>query len=157
MNNVHERTLKDAAGHNNEAVCEKAVILGGPGNPPTNADQELDSRAADFHGGRVRATIQELTGVYSVEFWFYNTLLHTARPVTAYLFSRGVDGPEGTPSDVERGYPDGVKQLFVGGRNDNFANFQGKIADVSVYDRALTHDEAVRHYEAAGLDSRPLR
>ena len=224
MNSFHDRNLNDAAGHNHEAVCEKAVILGGPGNPPTNADKESDSRAADFHGGRVRATIKELADAYSVEFWFYNTLSHTARPVTAYLFSRGVEGPEGAPGDdlgisgtsaidtvppgrlffyngdaakqvvgkteltpktwnhvvlvregkriavylngnavpeisgeMEKGFPEGVKQLFVGGRNDNFANFQGKIADASVYDRALTHQEAVRHYQAAGLDSVPLR
>jgi len=172
----------------------------------------------------MKATIKELADAYSVEFWFYNTLPHIARPVTADIFSRGVEGPEGTPDDalgisgtsaiaivapghlffyngdaakqvagktepapntwnhvvlvrdgkkiavylngntepeisgeIEKGYPDGVKQLFVGGRSDNFANFQGKIADASVYDRALTHEETVRHYKAAGLDSIPLR
>ena len=166
----------------------------------------------------MKATIEELADAYSVEFWFYNTMPNTARPVTGYIFSRGQEGPEGTPGDdlgisgtsaigtvppghlffyngnaakqvvgktelapetwnhvvlvrdgkriavylngnaepeisgeMEKGYPDGVTQLFVGGRNDNFANFQGKIADVSVYDRALTPEEAVRHYQAAGL------
>ena len=217
MNDFRERNLRDAAGHNHEAVGEKSVFVGGPGHPPAKADQEPASRAADFHGGRLRATIPELGDVYSVEFWFYNTLAHTARPVTAYLFSRGVDGPEGTPGDnlglsgtsavevvppghlffyngdaakqvvgkteltpgtwnhvvlvrdgrqiavylnghaapeitgtMEKGYPDDVTQLFLGGRNDKFANLQGKIAEISVYDRALTGEEAARHYQAAG-------
>jgi hypothetical protein len=217
MNNFRARNIKDAAGHNNEAVCEAGVFLGEAGNAPAYADKELDSRAADLHGGRVRATLKGLADIYSVEFWFHNTLSHAARPVTAYLFSRGVEGPEGTPGDdlgisgtsastivppghlffyngdaakqvvgkteltpktwnhivlvrdgqritvylngnatpeisgqMEKGYPDGVEQLFLGGRNDKFANLHGKIADVSVYDRALTHAEAVRHYQAAG-------
>jgi hypothetical protein len=223
MNNYHNRRIMDAAGHNNEAVCETAVILGRPGNPPTKTDKNRDHLAVDFHGGRLTATIKELGDVFSVEFWFYNTMPHTARPVTGYIFSRGAEGGEGTPGDdlgisgtsavdivppgrlffyngdpskqllgktelipktwyhvvlrrdgtsiavylngnaspelagkIAKGYPDGVKELFIGGRNDNFANFQGKIAEVSVYDRALTREEADCHFRAARLNSAPL-
>jgi hypothetical protein len=213
MNNFQNGNVEDAAGHKNPAVCENAVTLGRPNNPLTNADKKLDNRAADFHGGRMKATIKELADAYSVEFWFYNALPHAARPVTGYIFSRGqpgdnlgisgtnVDGtvpspgrlffyngnalkqiagkteltpetwnhvvlvrdgrriaiylngnavPE-TSGEMEKGYPDGVTQVFVGGRNDSFANFEGKIAEVSVYDRALASEEAVRHYKAARL------
>jgi hypothetical protein len=216
MNDFHDRDVEDATGHKNGAVCENAVILGPPNNPSMNADKKLGNRAACFRGGRIKATIDELADAYSVELWFYNTMPNTARPVTGYVFSRGREGPEGTPGDdlgisgtsaidtvppghlffyngnaaeqvvgktelapetwnhvvlvrdgqqvavylngnavpeisggMEKGYPDGVTPLFVGGRNDNFANFQGKIADASVYDRALTREEAVHHYQAA--------
>jgi hypothetical protein len=222
MNTVQDRSVDDASGHKNEAVCENRAVALGPStnastSASTNAGDKSDNRAASFYGGRMKATIKELANAYSVEFWFYNTMPHTARPVTGYIFSRGREGPAGTPADnlgisgtsaigtvppghlffyngnaaeqvvgktelapetwthvvlvrddkrivvylngnavpeissaMEIGYPDGVTQLFVGGRNDNFANFQGKIADASVYDRALTCEEAVHHYQAAG-------
>jgi hypothetical protein len=50
---------------------------------------------------------------------------------------------------LEKGYPDGVTQLFLGGRNDNVCNLQGKIAEACVYDRALTQEEVIGHYKAA--------
>lgn len=43
------------------------------------------------------------------------------------------------------------KEWFFGGRNDGFANLEGKLADVAIYDRALTPQEAARHYQAAAL------
>ena len=216
MNNFYEHNVEDATGHKNGAVCENGVVLGPSDSPSTSTDKKLDSRAACFSGGRIKAKIAELADTYSVEFWFYNTMPHTARPVTGYIFSRGLEGPEGTPGDdlgisgtssidkvppgrlffyngdaaklvvgktdlagetwnhvvlvrdgkriavylngnsmpeisgeMEKGYPDNTTQLFVGGRNDNFANFRGKIAEASVYNRALTREEAVQHYKAA--------
>ena len=40
---------------------------------------------------------------------------------------------------------------FVGGRSDSFANFEGKMAEVSLYDRALSPDEVTAHYQAAAI------
>jgi hypothetical protein len=213
MSRFHDRSIADATGNKNAAICEKGVVLSPPNAPPPDADKKPGGRAACLSGGRIRAAITGLADAYSVEFWFYNTMPNTARPVTGYLFSRGREGPEGTPGDdlgisgtsapsivppgrlffyngdaaklavgktelapetwnhvvlvrngphiavylngnpapevsgeMEKGYPDGVTQLFVGGRNDNFANFQGRIAEISVYDRALTGEEAAQHY-----------
>jgi hypothetical protein len=210
MDNFHDRDVKDATDNNNGAVCENGVTLMAP------SDKKPSNRAACFSGGRMKATIEKLPDSYSVEFWFYNALPNTSRPVTGYMFSRGIAGPEGTPGDdlgisgtsaidtvppgrlffyngdaaklavgktelapetwnhvvlasegkkiavylngnatpevsseMEKGYPDGVTQLFIGGRNDNFGNFQGKIAEAAVYDRVLTPEEAARHYKAA--------
>jgi hypothetical protein len=209
MKDFHDREVEDATGNGNGAVCEDGVILGPP-------DAKRVNRAACFRGGRMKASIEKLADSYSVEFWFYNTMPNAVRPVTGYIFSRGREGPEGTPGDdlgisgtsaigtvppghlffyngdaakqvfgktelapgtwhhivlvrdgrrievhldgdavpeisgeMEKGYPDGVTPLFVGGRNDNFANFQGRIAEASVYDRALSREEVVRHHAAA--------
>ncbi len=214
MDDFRGRAIADATPHGRAAVCEDGVTLVPPGDPPASALPA--SRAACLHGGRIRATIDNLPDAYSVEFWFCNTLPVAARPVTAYLFSRGSEGPEGTPGDdlglsgtsapdtippgrlffyngdaaaqvigktdlppdtwhhivlvrdgrrlavyldgnappellgdLPKGYPDGVTQIFLGGRNDNFATLQGRIAEVAVYDRALPPEEATRRHAAA--------
>lgn len=224
MDNFHERNITDATDHNSGAVFEKGVTLLAPGKPATNADKKPNNRAACFTGGRIKTTIARLPDSYSVEFWLYNALPNTARSVTGYIFSRGVEGPEGTPGDdlgisgtsavdiikpgrlffyngdvakqvsgktelapetwhhvvlvrdgkrvavylngsstpevsgeMKKGYPDGVIQFFVGGRNDNFGNLHGKIAEVSVYDRALTQEEVIGHYQAAGQNAIPSK
>jgi hypothetical protein len=215
MDKIKDRHIEDATEHKNKAVFENGVTLLAPSNPATNAGKKPNNRAACFTGGRIRATIKALPDSYSVEFWFYNTMPNTGRPVTAYLFSRGVEGPQpgdnlgigGTSAvdivkpgrlffyngdaakqvsgktelapetwhhvalvrdntrvavylngnsvpeisgEIEKGYPDGATQLFIGGRNDNVCSLQGKIAEASVYDRALTQEEVVGHYKAAG-------
>jgi len=42
-------------------------------------------------------------------------------------------------------------RLLIGGREDNFCNFEGKIDEVALYGRALTAGEIAGHYKAAGL------
>ena len=43
------------------------------------------------------------------------------------------------------GHKAGVAKIFLGGRNDNFANFSGKIAEAAHYDRALDAEENSSH------------
>jgi len=80
--------------------------------------------------------------------WNHIVIVREGKQVRVYLNGNAM--PEISAS-MDKGYPDGAAQIFLGGRNDNFANFQGKISEASVYDRALTREEVVRHYEAAGL------
>lgn len=54
--------------------------------------EAAQSRAVMFAGGRMRTGALKLGETYSVEFWFWNGLPGDARPVTAYLFSRGRNG-----------------------------------------------------------------
>lgn len=179
---------------------------------PRSGPRKPGTLQANFSGGRMLANIPNLDNQYSVEFWFCNQLPHTNRPVTGYLFTRGIDGADGAPGDSlgiggthasmgrlllyngnERGelasgetmlatnswnhvvltrdanqvkvflngeleiddqltptYPDGCPQIQVGGRNDNFANFQGMIDEVAIYDRPLSADEAQTHFATAG-------
>lgn len=107
------------------AVWEHGVAPGLPGvqrrggaisaepekaNPFNAADI---NRSAHVAGGRLRATLPELGDTYSAELWFWNGLPDDARPVTGYLFSRGLDqdksargehlGIGGTNADVPAG------------------------------------------------------
>ena len=52
----------------------------------------------------------------------------------------------GFSGEADAGYPPGVRQIFPGGRSDNFANFEGRIDEVAIYDRALSTGEVARHY-----------
>ena len=210
MGDVAGDVLKDASGNAHSAACEAGVEFSPPTGPmPANP-------AAVFWGGRISAAIDHLPDAYSVELWVRNDLPPTARPITAYFFSRGVDGPPGTAGgdnlgiggthhsenqgklfffngtkcdqvlsgrtalepgtwhhvvlvrqgqsisvyldggrnpeicgQAEIGYPAGCGQLFFGGRNDGFAPLEGKLDEVSVYNRALSADEIAAHYAAS--------
>ncbi|MDG2220514.1 MAG: hypothetical protein P8L85_03990, partial [Rubripirellula sp.] len=173
-----------------------------------------NSSLPNFGGGRVKATVGGLEDDYSVELWFRNELPLQSRPVTAYLFSRAVDGVDGAFGDnlglggthsnlgqlivfngnrkdqlvsgktkiakgswchvvmVRQGqkikvylngdaepeingelpvdYPQRCSQVLLGGRADNFANLQGMLDEVAVYDRAITPAEISSHFQAAG-------
>lgn len=95
---------------------------------------------------------QLLTGTANVPLrtWNHVVLVRNGKKVTVYL--NGNARPE-ISGEAEIGYAAGTGQLFVGGRNDGFANFEGKIDEVSVYNRALTSDEVARHYKASGRSS----
>jgi hypothetical protein len=54
---------------------------------------------AAFAEGRIRGEAKSLGGSYTVSFWFRNDLANMARPVTAYLFSRGPNANTRAPGD----------------------------------------------------------
>ena len=78
--------------------------------------------------------------------WYHVVLVRQGRKVTVYL--NGGKTPE-IAGEAKVVPGEQVKQIFVGGRNDNFANFEGKIDEVAVYGRALSADEVAAHYAAA--------
>jgi hypothetical protein len=45
--------------------------------------------------------------------------------------------------------PPDASQIYVAGRSDNLANFEGKICHVSIFDRALGADEVAEHFATA--------
>ena len=45
--------------------------------------------------------------------------------------------------------PDQSPELFVGGRSDQEATFEGRIDEVAIYNRALSPQEIRRHYQLA--------
>jgi putative membrane-bound dehydrogenase-like protein len=79
--------------------------------------------------------------------WNHVVLVREDRKVTVYL--NGNPQPE-INGDVDVTYPAGCDELFFGGRNDRFAGWEGKLAEVALYGRALSAEEARRHYQASG-------
>lgn len=83
----------------------------------------------------------------SPETWYHIVFVRDGLRIAVYL--NGNAAPELT-GEMGMGYPAGPMPLFVGGRNDGFASLQGTMAEVAVYDRALSGEEIARRYEAAG-------
>ena len=49
-------------------------------------------------------------------------------------------------------YPrEGESQVFIGGRNDRFANFEGRIEHAAIFDRPLSGEDARKIFLASGL------
>jgi hypothetical protein len=90
-----------------KAVFEDGVVFGLPGaqrsggavsEPPelhSAFQQSGTNRAVHFAGGRMKVSLQSLGKDYTVEFWVWNGLQQTLRPVAGWLFSRRqLGGPE---------------------------------------------------------------
>ena len=106
------------------------------------------SRAVRTVTGIVPATIlvsaarqERQAGSYST------TAIPPGSAWTVYL--DGKPEPE-IAGEVGISLPAGCGDVWVGGRCDHFADFEGKIDEVAVYDRALSAREAAEHYRAAG-------
>jgi hypothetical protein len=80
--------------------------------------------------------------------WHHVVLVRDGKKVMVYL--DGQPKPE-ISGEAAVGYPANVGEVFVGGRSDRNAGWEGKIDEVAVYNRALSAEEAGRHYKAAGL------
>jgi hypothetical protein len=79
--------------------------------------------------------------------WNHVVLVRDGRDVRVYL--NGNPQPD-IAGEIDMTVPTNGAEVFVGGRNDNFANYEGKIDEVSVYDRALTAREVSAHFRASG-------
>ena len=98
-----------------------------------------------YNGDARKEAVEGATDI-GLRTWNYVVLVRDGRKVRVHL--NGSRLPE-IASELAAGCPAGCRQVFIGGRNDTFASFEGKIADVAVYPRALTPDEVARHFAAA--------
>ncbi len=80
------------------------------------------------------------------ETWNHVALIRDGTQVTIYLNGR----PEPEAAGEATVTRSANAPLFVGGRSDNFANFEGKIDEVAIYPRALPAAEIVAHYAVSG-------
>ncbi len=82
--------------------------------------------------------------------WNHVALVRDAEKVAVYL--NGDARPE-ILAEAVKSCASGGCQVTVGGRSDGASGFEGKMAEVAVYGRALGADEIARHYAAAGINS----
>ncbi|MBC8873781.1 MAG: hypothetical protein H8E44_30445 [Planctomycetes bacterium] len=86
---------------------------------------------------------QVLGGSTVIERWTWNhvVLVRDVDRVSVYLNgNREIDGKAKTA------IPPTVRQVFVGGRCDSESNFEGRIDETAIYDRALTANEVTKLY-----------
>ncbi|QIF00603.1 PVC-type heme-binding CxxCH protein [Roseimicrobium sp. ORNL1] len=84
----------------------------------------------------------------SLRSWHHVVLTRSKNQVRVYLDGRTKPEIEG---ELEYTLPEEVKDIFLGGRSDGFAGLEGKLDEVSLYNRVLTAEEAAAHYHASGL------
>jgi hypothetical protein len=117
----------------------------GAGDHLALGGKEAASGRLVFFNGNKR--LAGTTGVIP-KTWNHVALVRDGEKVQVYL--NGAVEPE-IRGTAARGYAAGNREVFIGGRNDNVANWEGKIDEVAVYDRALPTEEVARHYKASGL------
>jgi hypothetical protein len=77
--------------------------------------------------------------------WHHVVMVRDGERIRVYL--NGNPKPD-IDGKLARSYPKSHSQFFLGGRNDNFANLQGRLDEVALYDRALSPDEVNLHFKA---------
>jgi hypothetical protein len=87
-----------------------------------------------------------LTGgsVIAPKTWNHVALVRDGSRVMVYLNGN----PE--PEIAGEATPDISREVFVGGRRDKEATFEGRVDEVAIYNRALSPQEVRRHYQLAG-------
>lgn len=87
-----------------------------------------------------------LIGKTKIERWVWHHLVFArdGKKVRIYL-----DGKLEVEGNAAMTTPESVGQVFIGGRNDGFANFEGRLDEAAIFDRVLTPKEIQTHYDAA--------
>ena len=80
--------------------------------------------------------------------WHHLVLVREGARAAVFL-----DGNEEIRGELASGCGERCPHIFIGGRNDGFASFEGRICEVAIYPRSLSREEAARHHKAAGLRS----
>ncbi|MDD4267648.1 MAG: hypothetical protein GXY25_15880 [Pirellulaceae bacterium] len=84
---------RTGAGHHAKLEPMTAHYLTGPEGVGF-CGPDVVNRCIHFAAGRLAVDLPDIGNEYSVELWFWNGFPNDARPVTAWLFSRGPEGDE---------------------------------------------------------------
>ena len=102
-----------------------------------------------FTHGASEEWIEGTTDI-GVKTWNFVAIVRDGNKVVVYL--NGNSTPEITFVRPHESFASSGK-LFIGGRSDSVANFEGKLDEVAVYDRALLAGEIAAHFSASGEKS----
>ncbi len=98
-----------------------------------------------FYNGNTKKT--HIGGARSIAMrtWHHVVLTRDGEKIAAYL-----DGKIEFEGQADWTVPEGVTNVFLGGRSDRFATFEGKLDEAAVYDRVLRADEIAAHFQIVG-------
>lgn len=82
-----------------------------------------------------------VAGTTSIPRWQWQHVVFVRREKSVTIYLNGKQEIELT-SDVD--FPAGLDQLFIGGRSDNDSNWEGRLDEIAVFDRALDASEVSR-------------
>ena len=74
--------------------------------------------------------------------WVHVALVRKGDRIELYF-----NGKLDSSGTVARRFSDKQPQIYFGGRSDNRMNFEGKISEAALYDRALSAEEISRHFQ----------
>jgi hypothetical protein len=106
--------------------------------------EELPGRLFFFNGNEKN---EVLTGRTRLERWTWHHVVLVRDGEKVRVHVNGNREPE-IEGRATVSMPPDTRDVFIGGRNDNFANFEGRIDEVAVFNRALTPEEVFRQYRA---------
>jgi hypothetical protein len=102
-----------------------------------------------FNGNRRNQVLEGRTEI-KLQTWNHVVLVRDGEQV--HVFLNGDSNPE-ISGDIAADPSSTSGDWFFGGRNDNFANLEGKLDEAAIYDYALSAVDATRHYHAAALSA----
>ncbi|MGV3609207.1 MAG: PVC-type heme-binding CxxCH protein [Planctomycetaceae bacterium] len=85
----------------------------------------------------------------AIRTWYHVALVRDGNHVSVYL--NGAPEPD-LHGELASTVPSDCDDFFLGGRSDNLFNWEGKLDEFSLFDRALSPEQITAHYKAA---SRP--
>ena len=117
------------------------------------AEDHLGLGGTQAHAGRLFFSTggergQVLVGKTEIrpKTWHHVALVRDAKRVTVYL-----DGKVEITGETEAAAPATQGRLFLGGRGDNAANWEGRLDEAAVFDRALMAEEIASHCAAPAV------
>ena len=91
-----------------------------------------------FHGGDPKSVVAGKTSIPRWQ-WQHVALVRDGTNVRAYL-----NGALEFESQQPANFPSGLEQAFFGGRSDNDSNWEGRLDEIAVFDRALAAGEIAK-------------
>jgi hypothetical protein len=91
-----------------------------------------------FHGNDPAAIVAGTTQIPRWQ-WQHVAFVRRRGTVTIYL-----NGKTELQTSVAADFPAGFDRFFAGGRSDNDSNWEGRLDEIAIFDRALTNDEVSR-------------
>ncbi|MEO2048449.1 MAG: PVC-type heme-binding CxxCH protein [Pirellulales bacterium] len=104
-----------------------------------------------FNGNKANQLLVGKTDL-QLRSWNHVVLVREGSQITVYLNGHGLNGHETPEISGEAKFTCPAEaEIYVGGRSDQFALFEGKVDEVSLYNRPLTAEEIAHHFQQSAV------